>query len=178
MFKSKKQTEDDIKVEFYHNNIELFFPASAFDGYAIVDERKENLANICLVLNVSKQDLEKVNFEDKYEFVDSLVELKYITRDLQQEYDLVDMVTEINEVAKTLGYNIDLSIDDILRKDNEKKKEARELFPYLTNHDLNICAEIIETQNYELFQVFLDVGGFTMSILPKEKTTELKKYTQ
>ena len=177
MFGFKKKKAENLQEKFFQEHMDLFNPPSAFNGYEIVDDNKEKLTNICRILTNNLVDIQKVSFENKYEFVDSLVELKYITEDFQQQYSLTEMVSGINEVAKKLNYNIKLTGEDVMQQDDDIKKQAREYFTYITNHDLNVCAEIIEKQGYELFQMFLDCGGFNMSILPKDKMEELKQYT-
>ena len=177
MFGLKKKKEENPQEKFFQANMDLFNPPSAFNGYEIIDDNKEKLTNIYKILTNNLVDMQKINFENKYEFVNSLVELKYITKDFQQQYTLTEMVNGINEVAKNLKYNIKLSVEDVMQQDDEIKKQARENFNYITSHDLNVCAELIEKQDYELFQVFLDCGGFNMSILPKDKIKDLKQYT-
>lgn len=86
------------------------------------------------------------------------------------------MVAEINNVIKNLNYNINLSVEDVLSYDSEIINTARRHFEYLTYNDLNVCAKIIKKQGYEMFQVFIDCGGLTMSILPENKIHELAKY--
>lgn len=121
--------------------------------------------------------MHKVNFEGKYQFFDSLVELRYVTNDFSQQYSLTEIVEIINIIAKNLNYKIKLSVEDVLQQDNEKTKQSREQFNYLRGYDLNKCAELLEQQGYELFQVFVDCGGYNMSILPKDKIEDFKKYT-
>ena len=177
MFNFKKKNEKDPQEKFLQEHMDLFNPPSAFSGYEIVDDNIEKLTNICKLLTNNLVDMQKVNFENKYKFVDSLVELKYITSDFEQQYNLTEIISGINEVAKNLNYNIKLSAEDVMQQDDEITKQARETFNYITSHDLNICAELLEKQGYELFQVFLDCGGFNMAILPKNKIAELKQYT-
>lgn len=178
MFNFGKKKEVKAIEKFFEDNMHIFNPPSSFVGYEIKNESKENLTNICKVLTNNLVDMQKVNFEDKNEFVDSLVELKYITGDFQQQYNLVEIVRGINEIANNLNYSIKLSEKDVLDQDDETKKHVREKCAYLTSHDLNICAELLEQQGYELFQVSTDVEGYNMSLLPKSKIEELKQFTE
>ena len=156
--------------------MDIFNPPSEFDGYEIINEDKENLENICFLLSGNSADVLKISLTDKYEFADSLVEAGVITKDLEQEFNLTEMVDEINRIINVLQYDIKLSAEDVLRCDNEEITAVRKEYKYLTYYDLNMCAKLIRGQGYELFQVFLDCGGLTMSILPENKIQELKKY--
>ena len=177
MFKFNKNNSEKERQKFFNDNMSLFNPPSAFNGYAIEDDSEENLRNIFRVLCKSSVDLDKVDWEGKNAFVDSLEELNYVTGDFQQHYSLDEMVDGINVVAKKLNYDIKLTKDDVLQFDDETIKKARLDF-YLTYHDLNICAELLAKQGYELFQVFIDVGGYYMSLLPKDEIEILKQYTE
>ena len=136
MFNFKKKKEISETEKLYQDNEHIFFPPSSFDGYEIIDDSKENLINICKLISNNLVDITKVNFENNYKFVDSLIELGYITPDFKQEYSLEQMINEINKLARNLNYNIELTEKNVLDKDNNNIKEIRKIFDYLTNHDL------------------------------------------
>jgi hypothetical protein len=177
--KKKKIKEETPEEKFFRENYDdLFLPPSAFDGYEIADDSKEKLTAIFDILTNGLADKEEISFESRYEFVDSLVSINFLTSDFEQQYTLTEIVSELNGVARNLNYKIELSEEDVMQIDDDIKKQAREYFTYITHHDLNVCSKLLEQQGYELFQVFLDCGGLTMSILPKERIEDLKKYTK
>lgn len=69
--------------------MDIFNPPSEFDGYEIINEDKENLENICFLLSGNSSDVLKISLTDKYEFVDSLVEIGVITKDLEQSFEYI-----------------------------------------------------------------------------------------
>lgn len=168
-FRKKKQVTIDFNT--------ILYPPSAFNGYEIIDESKDNLLNIYKILTNNRADLDAIIFDNKYVFVDSLIALNYVTSDFEQTSTLVEIVDEINTIAQKMEYTYKISVDDILQLDDDMVKQAREKYTYLPHYDLNTCAKLLEAQNYELIQVFLDCGGLTMSVLPKDKVKELSKYT-
>ncbi len=95
---------------FFDKHQEIFYPPSAFNGYEIINENKENLIGILALLSNNSADTQKISFKNKYEFVDSLVELGYITKDFEQQYNLTEIISEINQVINSMNYNIKLSV--------------------------------------------------------------------
>ena len=75
---------------------------------------------------------------------------------------------------KRLNYNIKISEEQVLSKDNEFMKNRRNDNIITTDNDLNVINQILKAQKYEYITFPIDADGYWLAIIPINKIEEIK----
>ena len=120
-----------------------------------------------------------------YDFIEdnmSLEDLALKLEDCEEYYMLYfdwkepldTIVHYTNELLKRLNYNIKISEEQVLSKDNEFMKNRRNDNIITTDNDLNVINQILKAQKYEYITFPIDADGYWLAIIPINKIEEIK----
>lgn len=120
-----------------------------------------------------------------YDFIEdnmSLEDLALKLEDCEEYYMLyfdwkepLDTIVHFtNELLKRLNYNIKITEEQVISKDNEFIKNRRNDNIITTDNDLNVINEILKAQKYEYITFPIDADGYWLAIIPINKIEEIK----
>lgn len=179
-FREKKAHKEE--VAYYGLDVSYNDNPDNFVTYFPKEEKENLIALVKLISNdkITNYDFVTTYIENKdsdYEafndFIDELA-LKCIV-EIDWKEELEDVVGVINILCKNLGYNVSLTESDITTKDDEQIKNRRKDNVITAYHDLNVIADILRTQGYEMIGLWSDADTYIISIIPISKIEEMKK---
>lgn len=79
-----------------------------------------------------------------------------------------------NELLKRLNYNIKITEEEVISKDNEFMKNRRNDNILTTDNDLNVINKILKAQNYQYITFPIEADGYWLAIIPTNKIEDIK----
>lgn len=147
------------------------------DEFNIVNDKSNFVKFVKIVSN------DKIT---NYDFIEEDMDLSELALELQEDdkefmlyFDWKEPLDTIiyytNELLKRLNYNIKITEEQVISKDNEFMKNRRKDDIITTDNDLNVINEILKAQNYELITFPIEADGYWLTIIPINKINEIKE---
>lgn len=152
------------------------FPSN-IDKFNIVNDKSKFVELVKIISNnkITNYDFieENMNLEDLALRLEDCEEYYMIYFDWKEPLDTIVYCT--NELLKRLDYNIKVTEEQIITKDNEFIKNRRNDNIVTTDNDLNVINEILQAQNYEFITFPIDADGYWLAIIQTNNIEEIKR---
>ncbi|HAN09580.1 MAG TPA: hypothetical protein DCP90_03090 [Clostridiales bacterium] len=140
---------------------------------------KQNLANVVDIITNHKYNGDiPLEVEKISNLLQVILDNGYMVGfDWKNDSAVSDIVGRFNSLINNLEYAITITINDTTNNDDEQIKNRRIDNFSVLEHDLNVIAEILRKQGYELVNLTVGSDFFAIAIIPSEKVNNFKQLT-